>query len=506
VSNDAMTAIMSDEVATTAPVASNKIHIWLMLFGVALFSVGFLLTFERGSAYLAWSAGCVVFNILTVCRLFAHRTFLFSTLSLFLTYGMTIVWVANYVMEMPMSSWRMGWESGHWFPEALGMSIQFLTFFNILSTVAITFVPAHRMGRPLSPVGNGYHLPVLLLAGASGLPLIVIAGTQARDDYLVSADIESMFLVQAASIMLAALFAFNLFFMPRGAYRNAINVILVGVTLIVGMNGFRFLLVIFAFICFFYILATQKFSKRRILALSVGAVVGYLFLLVLAYTRSVGMTFGEALAFLVHPDLDAAYGYAGASDQTNLIAQNYYYSYYYEEGGGHLLHGRTYFDAFLRLPPHIVHTTYFDTLRSQDYIIQTGSFVPDVFRKRNWTIGAPLVVEAIINFGRVGPYIVLSVFVLALTGLEKVARKSYTLFLGYVVTASMGFDLAWYGFGNWLKEGVFAFTCGAVIIWTGRLTARHDNARPKFRSDRSPTNSDRSHRTPLTPSSDMPCD
>jgi hypothetical protein len=473
-----MTAIMSDEVAATTTVANNKVHIWITLFGVALFGLGFLIAFERGPAYLAWSTGCAVFNILTVYKLFVHRMFLFSTLSLFLTYGVTIVWLTNYVMEMPMSSWRAGWESGSSFPAALGVSIQFLTFFSILSNVAISFVPAHRIG-PLHPLGSGYHMPVLFLTGLSGLALIVIAGTQARDDFLISADIESMFLVQASSIMLAALFAFNLFFVSRGAYRNVINAILVGSALIVGMNGFRFILVIFAFICLFYFLATQKLSKRRIFALTIGSIIGYLFLLILAYTRSVGMTFGEALAFLVHPDLNAVYGYAGASDQTNVIAQNYYYAYYYEQGGGHLLHGRTYLDAFLRLPPHIVHTAFFDTLRSQDYIIQTGSFIPDVFRKRNWTIGAPLFVEAIINFGRVGPYIVLSVFAMALTLLEKVARNSYGVFLGYVVTASMGYELAWYGFGNWLKAGAFAFICGAVIILAGRLTVRNGIARPE---------------------------
>jgi membrane protein DedA with SNARE-associated domain len=131
-----------------------------------------------------------------------------------------------------------------------------------------------------------------------------------------------------------------------------------------------------------------------------------------------------------------------------------------------------------------VHTALFDTVRSQDYIIQTGSFVPDVFRQRNWTIGAHLFVEAIMNFGRLGPYIVLAVFAAALTWLERVARKSYTLFLGYAVTASMGFDLAWYGFGNWLKEAIFAALCGAVIILAGKLTARDGIARPKFRNSR----------------------
>jgi hypothetical protein len=55
-----MTAMMSDEVATPTTVANNKIHIWITLFGVVLFGMGFLLTFERGPAYLAWSAGCAV--------------------------------------------------------------------------------------------------------------------------------------------------------------------------------------------------------------------------------------------------------------------------------------------------------------------------------------------------------------------------------------------------------------------------------------------------------------
>jgi hypothetical protein len=45
----------------------------------------------------------------------------------------------------------------------------------------------------------------------------------------------------------------------------------------------------------------------------------------------------------------------------------------------------------------------------------------------------------------------------------------------------MGFDLAWYGFSTSLKEGVFAFICGAVIILAGKLAARDGIARPKFR-------------------------
>jgi hypothetical protein len=468
-----MTAIMSDEVDTLLTVAYNKVHIWIILFGLALFSLGFLLTFERSPAYLAWSAGCVAFNMLTVYKLFVHRMFLFSTLALSLTYGVTIVWATNYVMEVPMSSWRAGWESGYSFPEALGLSFQYLTFFSVLSNIAISFLPTYRIA-PFKPLGQSYHIPILILTALSGLPLVFIAGTQARDAYLMTADIESMFLVQASSIMLTALFAFNLFFTSRGTYRNVINAILLGVALIVGMNGFRFILVSFAFICFLYFLATRKFSTRRVVALTIGAIIGYLLLLILAYTRSVGMTFGEAFAFLTHPDLNAFYGYAGASDQTNLVAQDYYYTYYYEQGGGHLLHGRTYLDAFLRLPPHIVHTAFFDTLRSQDYIIQTGSFIPDVFRKSNWTIGAHLFVEAIINFGKIGPYIVLPVLAVVLTLLEKVARKSYGLFLGYAVIASMGFELAWYGSANWVKQGVFAFICGAVIILAGKLGTKDE--------------------------------
>jgi hypothetical protein len=47
----------------------------------------------------------------------------------------------------------------------------------------------------------------------------------------------------------------------------------------------------------------------------------------------------------------------------------------------------------------------------------------------------------------------------------------------------MGGDLAWYGFGTWLKEAVFAFTCGAVIILAGKLAVRDGIAPPKLRKE-----------------------
>lgn len=444
-----------------------NLNILSILLGTSLLGAGFAVPFERGTAFFAWSAACMAYAIYAVFLLFARRLFMLSTLLLFLAYGNAIIWGSNYVAGLPMSSWRAGWEDSYSFPEALGASIQYVLFLSILSIFSIAFMP-ERPAQRFAPLGREYTLPIFVLTTLSGITLIAIAGTQARDEYLRTADIGSMFLVQASSIMLGGLFAFTLFFMATGTYRNVINTILVIIALIVGMNGFRFILIIFAFIGVFYILATRNLSARWVLALLVGFAAGYTALLIIAYTRSVGMTFGEALAFLIQPDFEAAYGYAGASDQANLIAQDYYY----QQGAEHLLNGRTYVDAFLRLAPNIVHTTYFETIRGQDYIMQTGSFVPEVFRRNNWTMGAHLFVEAIFNFGKWGPYLVLSALAVILSVIERLARKSPITFLGYIVTASMGYSLAWYGFANSLKQGAFAFLCSAIIIASGRFLAR----------------------------------
>ncbi len=452
----------------------NVVHIWSILLGTSLLGFGFAISFEDGATYLAWSTTSVLYAAYAVFLLFSKRMFMLSTLLLFLTYGVAIVWATNYAAGLPMSSWRSGWESSFSFPQALGLSIQYITFLGTLSIFAISFVPKYRPCA-FDPLDKRYTMPVTALTAMSGLTLFAIAGTQARDQYLRTADIGSMFLVQASSIMLATLFAFTLFYLAPGRYRNATSVILVSIAFIVGMNGFRFLLIIFAFIAVFYILATRRISVRWAFGLVVAFVVSYSILLIVAYTRSVGMTFGDAIAFAFQPDLKAAYGYAGASDQANIIALDYYT----DQTNVHLLNGRTYVDAFLRLAPNIVHTTYFDTLRSQDYIMQTGSFVPEVFRQSNWTMGAHLFVEATFNFGKCGPYLVLTLLVAIVTLLERFARSSPTTFIGYIVVASMGYSLAWYGFANSLKQGAFAFACSAMIIAAGKfLTRRRTGIKP----------------------------
>ncbi|WP_374157605.1 hypothetical protein ACEWX3_21280 [Mycobacterium sp. G7A2] len=439
----------------------RRVHLLMSLLGAALFAFGFAVPLEKGSTYLLWTGCCVLFSIYTASMLLMHRMFLFAALAVFLTYGVVTVWVSNFVLELPMSSWRVGWGARADFPEALGQSIFYLTFFGILANLAISQAPSYPTGRFTPDQAARYQVPVLGLTILSAGALVAVAGTTARDEYLLTADVESMFLVQASSIMLSALFAYAMFFVPAGGYRRLILLTLVGAALLVTLNGFRFLIVIFAFIWLFHTLSTRKLPIRRVVAVSTAAAVAYLFLLCLAYTRSVGMTSGEALDFLLAPDLNAALAYMGAADQVNIIAQDYYAR---RIDTGEALSGRTYLDAFLRLAPNFVHTSLFDTIRSQDYIVANGSFVPEVFRRNNWTIGSHLFVEAIINFGKYGPYLVLTVFAALMTSLDRLARRSPGLFLGYVVMSAMGYSLAWYGFGNFLKQSMFAFVCCAIIV------------------------------------------
>lgn len=388
-----------------------------------------------------------------------------------LTYGIGVVWVSNYAFELPMSSWRSGWETTDTFTEALGASLQYLVFFSILSNAAMAIIPSTK-GRLTDDLGPSYRFPVAILGGISALALIASAGSQSRDQYALDADIGSKFVVQASSIMLAAVFAFALFYLPRGTYRTLLSAALVTVALATGLNGFRFILILFAFIYLFHMLVTKRISARRLVMLALAAATGYFLLLVIAYTRAAGMTFTEAISFAANPDVNAALQYVGASDQTNMVAQDYYLK------SDSWLVGRTYIDAFLRLAPNVVHSSLFETIRSQDYIIDTGAFIPDAFRRGNLTIGSHLFVEAIVNFGKIGPYIMLSVFGFVIALIERNARRSPAFFLGYVVLASMGYSLAWYGFTNTLKQGLFAFICCWILFWSGKLAQSKSKAAP----------------------------
>jgi len=451
--------IKSTEAARRDDLA-RKTHFLVALAGILLFLAGLATPFQFGLAFTLWSAVSVGYCIYTTVLLTVWRLYLFAGLAIFLTYGVATVWAVNYALGWPMSSWRAGWETRTDFTDALGHSLLYLTFFSVLCVFVVSRAPKPQIG-PRAPLeGDRYQLAVTLLTVGSAFSMVAIAGTRGRDEYLITADLGSMFLVQASSILMASLFAFALFYLPSGMFRRLVIATLAGAALLVGMNGFRFLLIIFALVWLFYILATRRIPLSRAILLAAAGTLGYIGLLCLAYTRTLGLTTGQVFEFLLSPDLDAALAYVGAADQVNMVALDYFTD---RARFDEALSGRTYLDAFLRLAPNFVHTSLFETIRGQDYIVQTGTFVPEQFRENNWTVGSHLFVEAVINFGRLGPYLVLSVVVAVLAWLTRLSRTSPTLFLGCLVTAAMGYSLAWYGFANSLKQGVFAFVCCLII-------------------------------------------
>lgn len=437
------------------------------LAGLALTAAGFFLDLEDpGGFYTVWTGLCIAYSVWTVLVLFGSRAFLIATFALFLTYSVAVVWLFNFMLDLPMSSWRAGWESGRDFPFALGVAIQYLVFFSSLAIAAMAYVPKQKPG-PFICLPAFYEVPMAGLALASAAALILTAGFRARDAFILTADLGAMFVVQASSIMIAVLFAAALLFVRPGVGRTTILAILLGTALIVAANGFRFIMVTFALVWGFHALATRRLTPRQAAVIGVMAAFGYLFLIIIAYTRSLGMTFTESLAFALDPDLVAATRYVGGADQINIVAIDYYYWSHRER-----LLGETYVDALLNIAPNFIRTTLFDTIRPQDYIIETGTFVPDLFRQNNWTIGSHFFVEGIINFGRLGPFVACSVAVPVMAWAECASRRSHAFCLGYLVTAAMGYSLAWYGSSNAFKQTAFAFACGYILIGAGKLLGR----------------------------------
>ena len=223
-------------------------------------------------------------------------------------------------------------------------------------------------------------------------------------------------------------------------------------------NGFRYIIVSFFLILGSYFLITRRQNARRLgAALGAGAV-GYIALLIFAYTRNLQLTFRESIAYVASGNLSPAFAYVGGQNQTDLIAQDFYYT------TTERLMGETYWDAVLRVAPNFVHSRLFVTTRPQDYIIETATFLPERFRASNWTAGSHLYLEALFNFGPAGPFLVLAVAIGVIATFEARSRRSVPSFVFYLVISSMVYSLAWYGFGNFLKQAAFA-AAASFAIW-----------------------------------------
>ena len=269
-----------------------------------------------------------------------------------------------------------------------------------------------------------------------------------RDAWIVGASVGDRFLMQATTIATIAAFGYNLETLRQS--RKAMNwfdFVPLAVAVLLAVQGFRFMLVAGVM--------TLLVSQRDRLSASPAAVARVVGLALIAYVlltlgmgvRAVAGAHGISLLDALRK-IDTTYlsYFIGAPEQTGMVALKFF-----TETELPALYGQTYVDAVLRMLPHALHTSFFETVRAQDFVLAHFAWVSDWFRENQLNVGAHLFLEAIINFGPRGGLWVALIAGFAVPWVDTMpAHRGRFVPVLYGV-ASFAYAAAWYGSSAFLK-------------------------------------------------------
>lgn len=435
------------------------------------------------SVFTLLSSVCLTGSLAVLVILLQRRHLLLAFFLLFHVYSAFVLWLMNYVLKVPMSSWREDYLRPEAFIDVLGAYIAYLAVLAAASLVAswsLSHGRYFRRGREEALVfidPRGSRRAIYFFVAFTCLFALAFSGGVQREEFLLEASVSDKFWVRASFV--ALLVAFTLLLLShRGVQwlKDPFFWTVAFTSVVIAGNGFRYLSVTIALVagaC--YVLRAHITMKQAMVTMLVSTAV-YLLLLFFALTRQAGLGFVEVFAWIGGADLSLtdvaladmrfadSLSYVGGAQQLNLIAFEHFTRVH-----EHFLWGRTYFDAILRILPNGIHSALFDTIRPQDYILEHGAFVPDVFYESNWTIGADFNVEAYLNFGVLGPVVVSIAHVAAFWYLERYRHSTATLAVWYFAAVGYAYSAAWYGFGNFIKETTFALLIAALAVHVLKL-------------------------------------
>jgi len=417
----------------------------------ALVAVG--LAVQPGAGALSTATVCL--GLALIAGLYRRRMLATLLLALFLLYGLVPVWAMQVIGGVPLSNWR-----GELFaPEALHGAVRYYCVGFAMFALGVTLglwvwqwiiPPAPRRGVALVP-GRRAAWPAMVALFLAGATAATFAGVT-RDVWIGNASTAERFVMQATTIATIAAFGYNLEHLRRAGRPLAwLDLIPLLVAVLLAVQGFRFMLV--AGMMTFAVSQRDRLSTRpahvaRVAALALAA---YLVLTLGMGVRAVAGAQGISLAEAI-TQIDATYlsYFIGAPEQTGMVALKYF-----TETSVPVLHGRTYLDAVFRLLPNALHTSFFDTLRPQDFVLTHFAWVSSWFRENELTIGAHLFLEGIINFGpRGGLWVAFAAGALIPVVDLLPARRDRFVPMLYGVS-SFAFAAAWYGSSAFLKTTIY---------------------------------------------------
>jgi hypothetical protein len=365
----------------------------------------------------------------------------------FLLYSIIPLYTQQVLNGMPFSSWRASTASFDTVKDAVHYYVLFLNFVLLSSYLIYT---GHRPieAAPAPAIAPPVTAALLAVSAAT----FFFTARSSRDAWIIQAGTGDRFVVLATTMALAASAAFVARSRPGlTATRDWRLWCLLGVGFVGSAAGFRFMLV--ATLCGMLAAVGPRIRMTAGRVATGAAVLTFamLGLLYFAAGRTAQMNGMETVsaAFSGRLSLTSALAYFGAAEQLNMMA-----IYHFLSTDQNLMFGRTYWDGVLRILPNPIYNAYFEVVRPQDVILQNSTFLSAWFQKSGLNIGSHFVLEAMINFGRFGPFFVAATVLIGFRLLER-SRASRVGEAVYIGGSALAYSIAWYGFGNYAKYTLY---------------------------------------------------
>ena len=408
----------------------------------------------------------------SILVLLGREYYLTALFSVYSAAVFATVLIQNDLLDKPFDSWRawyIGVDEMKRTLYYLSNTLYFTILLNAITPHVIAWIetakprPAYVETEPnFSPLSLG----VLSLAALGiGFISIYMFGTVARNELAQSSDQSDMALYNLCIYF--ELFAVVLL-LEGSSGRMGTVAVMVGVLslLAIGFSGLRSALLLLGTSLALRWLLRTRWSYKFIVYSVPPAIVAYFLMTVIGVQRHLDCSTLEALQLTLAgggAQTSSASDFAGSNERTH-----FYTLFYFTERKYLCFRGMAYVQSIIRLLPRAIYSL-FGAIRIND-VIAEEALPPHLF-STNLNLGAYFLTEAVLNFGRWGPYFVLPMIYAGMIYAEIARLRSYFGRFMYIVACANMITFVFYGLNGFAKPLLYtALFYGAVYCLSALIS------------------------------------
>ena len=424
--------------------------------------------FNESPVFVVASYLVYAINAAVVIALIRRRLMILACFNLFNILVPFTIFTFQYCLKIPFSNWRGNVIDSHSTYESAA-HLNFQLLFVAAMGVFALWRDARREDEPPASTPRPIPNEVVVMVGIASLILIALLAFnvmgKTRDDFMMSSATEDRFILRFGIDSLGFLFALCLTARVRVMKLIALMQFIIAF-LLAGL-GFRSLMVQLIFIAAITAALFTKIKLRHFVAAMIGSTICYFGLLLFAYTRAESLRLGSTVNMIANRKitLEQILPFAGANEQC------YFYTFHFERNRPQTrFPGSLYANSIIHLLPNFMHRQLTDAPSTGRIIAEECA--PRIFLARGLTMGCYYPAEAYMNFGAIGPYLI----IVAIHGfsaiMERLKSKGEACLVFYTVTASLMPVFVLYGLENFAKTLLLMSIASIALDFTLRYRRR----------------------------------